>query len=294
MKMITVVILFLACVWLYKNATEQFSPEVQRVTIDNKGWGSCSWVGIESSLYHQGIASMADKGGGQYFDFQANVQTREVSSIYVDAPDSLKSKYKYYTGVAITSSGSNFKCLDYCDDFWHENDNRYVAFDAVRITNVDNHKYTLDNLTSSEYALVDIAIKGDNIFCESESRNPYIAFHVDFDNVNLDSEGNGYLSFYYVRDTVDVSSKPYSSPLNILSVYPEPDYVTPTKIYFEKSIRDVLNTGVYIIAEDLSKKRDQDVRSFMCSVLLGVLIPFIVQLVLELIKYFKRKLEPSK
>ena len=294
MKVIAILVLFFLGVWLYRNATKQFSPEVQRIKIEKEYWDECDWIEIQSSLFHQKIASMKDAGGGQYFDFQARIRPSKINSNAVIAPESILNKYERISKITISSSGRNFECLDYKDDDWHDNDESYLVSDALKFTKISNHSYALESLSNSDVKLIDIAIKGDDIFCESYSRNPYIAFHIDFSDIRLSKDGQGYLSFDYVRDTLNLSDKPYSSPLSIINIYPEPDYVSPTRFYYKESFNSVLDNGVYVIAEDLSKKRKQDVRSFMSSVLLGVVISFIVQLIIALVNFTANTIKRNK
>ena len=106
----------------------------------------------------------------------------------------------------------------------------------------------------------------------------------------------GGMSLYYSvnneKDSREKDNSTYQHPINIISSYPPPSTISPTEITYGKdTFRKILQDGLYLIAEDLSVKKDRDRESFFYSMLLGAIITWIIQLVVSMVRKWKAAFE---
>ena len=164
------------------------------------------------------------------------------------------------------------------DEWFRDSTGKFQGI--VRVSDLEKgHKFFIENYCENIYA-VRFAIRGENIFTDTDPRNPYIAFHLTCD---ADVEG-GAVSFSYNIGQDSLKTIPYPSPIKIISVFPEPDIITPTVISFNRSFNQIKEHGLYFIAEDLSKSKENQVRSFIDSVLMGVYLSLFIQFLFSLLK----------
>ena len=274
-------------------ATHQYVPVVQRIHVDSTNWHGAAWINIQAAIdYELDEKAKEFVPGEQYFEFEAHLI--EPSSQSFTVPDevlSLKTdSIAQYTTLAITASGDDFKGgYPEMNKWMVEGFSEYDG--ALRVSEInEGHTIFLENYAKSA-ADAKMIIRGNNIFTDSDERNPYIAFHVTFGKEKsswLGSTNQGTLTFNYHIGQEDMKDIAYPFPMKLVSVYPEPDVVSPTEIKVSSNFDQLLENGFYFIAEDLSKSQDNAVRTFLNSVLMGVYISFFIQFLIGLVKDFSQ------
>lgn len=76
-----------------------------------------------------------------------------------------------------------------------------------------------------------------------------------------------------------------STAVNILSVFPEPTYISPSSIIYEGDELAKLyrNNGFVFLGEDLSIKQKSDRNTFLWTVLFGTAIALTIDILVNLI-----------
>jgi len=287
-KWILLGLLLLVGLCLWKVATRQYSPIVQKIQIAGDNWHSAQAMTLEAFLYY-------DKEDEKFFNFYGNqfihyhaapVGVPCADSVPEEVNDAVPGDYTMRLSTTVSFSGKDVKPetpLDRWGD-WREINavngaSRYVGSN-------DGHSLTQEIYYDETGSTVDIGIGGMDLFSDTRSSNPYIAFHLQFENIS----GPGWINFYYARNSTDLGimtkencRKHYAAPLKIVSVYPEPDIVTPTMFSFQTNMDKILQNGLYVILEDLSMKRENERELFISSIFLGVVVSFFVQLLISLI-----------
>lgn len=144
-----------------------------------------------------------------------------------------------------------------------------------------SHKQYFD-ITKENYLAE--AIKGDNIF--SNEDNPlHYRFFIDIgikDRNYTDSVKGSIIVYYAGEDSLGI----YTDPKEIISIFPEPDIIRLNKICYEtpEKIKAVLdNGGLYVFIEDINRRKDIERRTFLCAVLLGAALAFMLDIFVNLI-----------
>lgn len=137
------------------------------------------------------------------------------------------------------------------------------------------------------------AVKGENIF-SNDNEPVYYRFFINIYINNYSDAVDGEI-------IVDLSSEDslgiYTSPKEIISIFPEPDvvrlnricYQTPAKI---KSVLD--NGGLYVFMEDINKRKDIERRTFLCTVLFGAALAFMLDIFVNLIIKWRNLVDRNK
>ena len=149
------------------------------------------------------------------------------------------------------------------------------------------------DLYDNEYE-IPILFHGDYIYETKNNKSPITAFYIDLNGVCLndvewpDSIVKGCLSIYFgIENDLNGSIDPYE----IKYVHPQPDVITPFKIEYSspKSINSILtNNGIYLIIENIHAKNIIDTKRTQYSVLIGALIAFMLDIIVNLILKWRR------
>lgn len=285
---IVVFLQFAACVALgilfnesRKTATHQFTPVVQRIQIDSTNWHGGSLT--ITAAYDQNLdesVSNTNAPGRQFLDFNAERLpfSPDSVSVPIEVSKLTENRLSKYMTLSLSASGSDFRIDAPCFHDWFVDGTMFPG--VTRISELEKDHWFFIEGYSPQTFFARFMIRGNGIFTDDDPRNPYIAFNLKC-NVPVDSEA---LTFSYNIDQNELKTIPYPSPIKLISVFPEPDYVTPTEIGFNDSFNQILEHGLYFIAEDLSKTKQNQVRTFFNSVLMGVYISLFVQF---LIGFFK-------
>lgn len=83
----------------------------------------------------------------------------------------------------------------------------------------------------------------------------------------------------------------YSYPLNIMTVSPPPDEITPKQIIYTDSakIERIGVFGIYFLAQDISKLHYNNMKSFWSATILGTCISIIAELVFRIVAIKRNK-----
>lgn len=284
-KSVILFALAIAAVLLTKVAVRQYSPVVHKINVGGANWQTADILYMDAGLF---MYDNDDKNSSpqQYAHFFGLTrQSPEIKSVPEEVTSALPGDYTHYTKTEFSTSGNNFK-IDVPTGKWTDMNNKVSVQGAARYSmSNDGHTITLENYSNSASNNFEVFIKGKDIFSDISQSNPYIAFNFTFDHIQLSQNGQGWLNFYYSKDETDKDySKHLSAPLRIVSVYPEPDIVTPDMICFQEKMDVILQNGLFIILEDLSMKRRNDREMFLSSVFLGVVVSFLVQIIISLIR----------
>ena len=120
-------------------------------------------------------------------------------------------------------------------------------------------------------------------FIASSRRNPYIYFNFIFDgNFKIHTDKSALTFIFSDKDNQFGQTL---NPVNILQVFPEPTYQSPSCIIYkgEDLERAIKNNGFTFLGEDLSIKQDSDKKIFLWTVLFGTAIAVTIDILVNLI-----------
>lgn len=90
----------------------------------------------------------------------------------------------------------------------------------------------------------------------------------------------------------------YSGPLNIISIYPEPDEINSERIMYRDSskLQRILNyaDGFYILAQDLDRLHENNMKNFWSATILGACISIIAEIIFRMGESRGRKKRQKK
>ena len=120
-------------------------------------------------------------------------------------------------------------------------------------------------------------------FIASSRRNPYIYFNFHLDGNFLLDANESILTFVFSER--DEQFRQALNPVNILHVFPEPTYQSPSYILYkgEDLAKVIRNNGFTFLGEDLSIKQDSDKKTFLWTVLFGTVIAVTIDILVNLI-----------
>ena len=284
-KIFFLIVLLIVGIILTSIAVRQYSPVVHKINM-KANWSRVDRLIMDAHLFYYEKSSKKKREKPQQL-LHINGQVSDIPKSAV-IPEEVKAAfpgdYSYYAKTTMSTSGKGFD-VEAPYGKWADLSKETPVSGPARYTKAkDGHSITLENYKEDPSAGVEFVLKGKDIFSKLKGHNPYIAFNLTFDRAYLSNTGHGWFNFYYGRDTSrNDYSKHLSAPINIVSVYPKPDVVTPSMICFEESLPEILRDGLFIILEDLSMKRRNDRAMFMSSVFLGVVVSFFIQLLVSLI-----------
>lgn len=118
-----------------------------------------------------------------------------------------------------------------------------------------------------------------HIFSDENNRSPYYRIFLKLDMSIGESLSGQEIGLCFS----DITNK---SALNILNVFPQPNIVKPDFIGWrgKEKIKEIsLNSGVLLFFEDLNRKAETDREVFLCTVLLGTALAFLLDIIVNLI-----------
>lgn len=284
-KVSLLIVLLIIGIILTSIAVRQYSPVVHKINM-KANWNRVDRLIMDAHLFHyEKVGNKKKEKPQQTLHISGTVSDIPAASTVPDeVTTAVPGDYSYYAKTTMSVSGKRI-CIDAPVGRWADLSKEASLSGPARYTQTkDGHSITLESYKESPSAGIEFVLKGKDIFSKLKGHNPYIAFNLTFDSAYLSNTGYGWFNFYYGRDTSrNDYSKHLSAPINIVSVYPKPDVVTPSMICFEESLPEILRNGLFIILEDLSMKRRNDRAMFMSSVFLGVVVSFFIQLLVSLI-----------
>lgn len=153
--------------------------------------------------------------------------------------------------------------------------------------------------TIFDWYQVPIKFSGDDIYKKKEDKSPTTAIQITF-NMRCyldmpDSIFSGNLTINYGNHygLYDLEDEPYI----IKYIFPEPDIITPYEICYrssksQKALAD--NGGIYLIIEDINAKNIVSRKSLQFSVLIGAMIAFMLDIIVNLILKWRRLAKSRK
>ena len=123
----------------------------------------------------------------------------------------------------------------------------------------------------------------DGNFVASNRKNPYIYFNFHLDGSFLLDDEKSALSFIFAQK--DNQFHQTLNPVNILQVFPEPTYQSPSSIIYKGQdlVKVIENNGFTFLGEDLSIKQRSDKSVFLWTVLFGTSIAISIDILVNLI-----------
>ena len=123
----------------------------------------------------------------------------------------------------------------------------------------------------------------DGNFISTNKRNPFIYLNFILDgDFRYHPEESTITFIFSEKDGMMSETK---APVNILSVFPEPTYQSPSCIiYMGEDLQKVIeNNGFTFLGEDLSVKQKSDKQTFLWTVLFGTAIAITIDILVNLI-----------
>lgn len=287
-KVILLILLIPFGLILLRISQRQYSPIVHKIHINGDNWHTATRLTIDAGLYYEDDCGLRNVFlGKQYIRVVApGVDAPRIDEVPQDMVDAFPGDYTARALTTITLSGRSYKPNVRVKKWVGEEYDGIIRGPSRYLRSNRRHSLTQESFfNDSRGASVDMFVRGHDIFSDTRTTNPYIAFHLTFDEIDLEESG-AQISFYYTKDrTIDDKSKHYSAPLNFISIEPKPDTVDLESFGYDSvsSLQMIKEKGIYVIMEDLGVKRKSDRQLFFCSVFLGLVVSFIVQLVVSLI-----------
>ncbi len=120
-------------------------------------------------------------------------------------------------------------------------------------------------------------------FIANNKKNPYIYLNFIIDGGYTSDPEDAFVIFNIGPKKGD--NRVSSTAVNILSVFPEPTYISPSSIIYEGDELAKLyrNNGFVFLGEDLSIKQKSDRNTFLWTVLFGTAIALTIDILVNLI-----------
>ena len=208
------------------------------------------WMSTRDTLIYDKDSVMISE-----FEFQTLVPHELYRSAYdIDNPNIIHYP-EYHFGVINSNNGLCFRKYNVCKRGMEES----AAFEEVFTGNF-------------------LSPKGDN---------PYIYLHFMLNSEVIFDESNGMIVFNYSHK--DPLYQETYSPVNILNVFPEPTYASPSfLIYKDEELKKVIeNNGFTFLGEDMGIKKRTDRTTFIWTVLFGTAIATSIEILVSLILKWK-------
>ena len=143
---------------------------------------------------------------------------------------------------------------------------------------------------SVNYAELEISnLSPTELFSNGSSKNPYILTYFNFDTKNDIIDIDPRSKIHIKTGSNRKAGGELPNPINIYNVWPQPDHVGPDGIYYEtiESVTNALKNGIYISAENLNLRNEADRKVFLFTLLLGVVITLLVEIVIYVIRKWR-------
>lgn len=278
----------------YNLATEQFSPEVHKITVEANTSYPFSGVDIQAALNSSIIKE--HYGANQFFNIELMSQYPHPYASLLDTVliDNTEPKYTDHNIVIVTFSGRDMHNPDYPDTLWHVVD-KQDGIGKFRCRETNESTFEIEQLSVGGRMHESIMFHGNDIFYNSKSRNPYIAFYLTLKGLWTDESMASGISLYYTvgeekdsNGNYEQQNTKFKHPINIVSSYPPPSTISPISLTYDKeAFKKIQNDGLYLILEDITAKKDRDKESFFYSLLLGAILSWAIQLIVSIVHKWK-------
>lgn len=124
-------------------------------------------------------------------------------------------------------------------------------------------------------------------FISPKGDNPYIYLHFQLNSEVQFGEQTGRIVFNF--SPKDPLLNETYSPVNIINVFPEPTYVSPSfLVYKDEELKKVIeNNGFTFLGEDMGMKKRTERSTFIWTVLFGTAIATTIEILVSLILKWK-------
>jgi hypothetical protein len=173
-----------------------------------------------------------------------------------DIDDLSQSQYpEYHFGVIESNNGLCFRKYNFCKNGW------------------ENKAKFKDVITGN--------------FIGPGNKNPYIYLHFKLNAGAVFDNNHGKIIFQF--SPKDPLYDETYSPFNLINVFPEPTYASPSFIIYEEDgLKKVLaNGGFTFLGEDMGIKKRTDRSNFLWTVLFGTAIALTIDILVHLILRWK-------
>ena len=125
-------------------------------------------------------------------------------------------------------------------------------------------------------------------FFKSNSTNPYIYLNFRLESSITTELDSSAVRFFFSEKDLQLGET--LSPVNIINVFPEPSYISPSYIVYkgEQLYKMIRNGGFTFLGEDLSIKRKTDRANFLWTVLFGTAIALTIDILVHLILKWRK------
>ena len=263
-------------------SVKDISPELKVIDIDFKGIHSLSyldiglWRNVADNVIVQYSLSDLIKDTRSKDDYLYDIWR----TLSIEAIDTFKiGQINFYSNSIIDS----IHTVPYVKtDKIRENGLYYTSLDS---TSSNRHSNVFVSKRSERDVKKFVNIYYGNFF-QTESSNPYIYLNLrissslDIDKTCTDS--SAVIFSFSERDPILKETK---SPVNIISVFPEPSYISPSYMIYkgEHLYKLIENNGFTFLGEDLGIKRKTDRANFLWTVLFGTSIALTIDILVHLI-----------
>lgn len=168
---------------------------------------------------------------------------------------------------------------------------KWIGQDWYFSERIPQYRYTNENISRIMW----LDYKGSSLFKDSKDISPYYNFWISItcdlleDKTDTDYiEPNSVIIIKY-SDRDSLGS--FLNPISIDKIIPEPSMVQPNRLAYigNQKVQEVLrNQGIYFMGVDLLEKNKAEKKVFLYTILIGTLLAFILDILVELIIKWRR------
>lgn len=273
-----------------KNSTRDILPELKVIDLRFSG-NYESWLS-EINIFHNIHVPGLEENHNDRISFGYGSTYHERDTIYDDIAFLDKVNDYYNLGIEADSviiskmsinTYDTYTLLESCNNISLSANPGFSASMAV-IDSISPSYYShnticpVDSLKSEQFRET-----FDGNFISTNKRNPYIYMNFVLDgDFRYNPEKTNITFIFSEKDGLMSETK---APVNILSVFPEPTYQSPSCIiYTGDDLKEVIeNNGFTFLGEDLSVKQKSDKQIFLWTVLFGTAIATTLDILVNLI-----------
>ena len=142
---------------------------------------------------------------------------------------------------------------------------------------------------------------GESLFKDKNDKSPYYNFWIGLQCPKLLPSQETDLKHTNIGIVLEFSSRDslggFENPITVENIFPEPSVFTPTKIAYlgYDKVKQVLdNTGIRISGIDINAKSKSDKTIFLYTVLIGTLLAFMLDILVELVIKWRNLVKRSR
>lgn len=290
-------IMIILCIFLWKGTIVQMSSSYKKIVVNIVNNSSCKLnslridIGLNSdNLKKAWGVDQAMSIGGHFeivqldtiIDNKGNITYRDSHGVMFypeECPyQGLNKKTEMKASLIVSTPNSKFFFVRETFD----KNNTSILFSSIllHLDSIADNYVKCDSYYSinEQGSVIWGTIKG-NIFSDENNRDPYYRIFLDL-NIPICESLNG--------DEIGISYPGIKNEgaLNILNVFPPPNIVKPDFIGWrgKEKIQEISsNSGILLFFEDLNRKAKTDREVFLCTVLLGTALAFLLDIIVNLI-----------